>query len=91
MYAVKAIYDGVNFKPMQPISAKGRYEVVITFLEPIEDVVGDEQPKKRPLSELRGLLKDNVWMSGDFNEPLEDMTIITIDENIQKYDVPWVW
>ena len=22
---------------------------------------------------------------------LEDMTIITADENIQKYDVPWVW
>ena len=21
----------------------------------------------------------------------EKMTLITIDENIQKYDVPWVW
>ncbi|MCL2358066.1 MAG: type II toxin-antitoxin system VapC family toxin [Defluviitaleaceae bacterium] len=21
----------------------------------------------------------------------EDLTIVTIDENIQKYDVPWVW
>ena len=21
----------------------------------------------------------------------EDLTIITIDENIQKYDVPWIW
>jgi len=73
MYAVKAIYDGVTFKPMQPISAKGRHKVVITFLEPIEDVLDDEQPKKRPLSELRGLLKGKVWMSGDFNEPLEEM------------------
>ena len=73
MYAVKAIYDGVNFKPIQPISAKGRYEVVITFLEPIKDVVGDEQARKRPLSELRGLLKGKVWMSDDFNEPLEEM------------------
>ena len=73
MYAIKAIYDGVTFKPMQPISAKGRHEVVITFLEPIEDVSSDEQPKKRPLSELRGLLKGKVWMSDDFNEPLEEM------------------
>ena len=73
MYAVKAIYDGVTFKPVQPISVKGRHEVVITFLEPIEDVYGDEQPKKRPLSELRGLLKGKVWMSDDFNEPLEEM------------------
>jgi len=22
---------------------------------------------------------------------LQEMTIITADENIQKYDVPWVW
>jgi len=22
---------------------------------------------------------------------VEAMTLITIDENIQKYDVPWVW
>ena len=22
---------------------------------------------------------------------LEDLTIITIDENIQKYDVSWIW
>jgi PIN domain nuclease of toxin-antitoxin system len=21
----------------------------------------------------------------------EELTIITIDDNIQKYDVPWVW
>ena len=73
MYAIKAIYDGVNFKPRQPISVSGKYEVVITFLEPIEDEIGDEQPKKRPLSELRGFLKGKVWMSDDFNEPLEEM------------------
>jgi PIN domain nuclease of toxin-antitoxin system len=22
---------------------------------------------------------------------VEDITIITIDENIQKYDIPWIW
>ena len=22
---------------------------------------------------------------------VEELTIITVDENIQKYDVPWVW
>jgi len=22
---------------------------------------------------------------------LEDLTIITVDENIQKYDVSWIW
>jgi len=74
MYAVKAIYDGVNFKPRQPISVSGKYEVVITFLEPVEDdIVGDAQSKKRPLSELRGFLKGKVWMADDFNGPLEEM------------------
>ena len=74
MYAVKAIYDGVNFKPSQPISVSGKYEVVITFLEPVKDNIAiDEQPKKRPLSELRGILKGKVWMADDFNAPLEEM------------------
>ena len=74
MYAVKAIYDGYNFKPKQPISLKGKHEVVITFLEPVmEDAVNNEKFGKRPFSELRGLLKGKVWMSDDFNEPLEEM------------------
>ena len=33
MQAIKAIYDGVNFKPKQPIPVNGQYEVVITFVE----------------------------------------------------------
>ena len=74
MYAVKAIYDGVNFKPSQPIAVSGKYEVVITFLEPVTDgIVSDEPPPKRPLSELRGFLKGKVWMAEDFNAPLEEM------------------
>jgi len=72
MYAVKAIYDGVNFKPTQPISVEGKYEVVITFLEPMKDV-DVTQAKKRPRSEIIGLLKGKVWMADDFNDPLEEM------------------
>ena len=33
MYSIKAIYDEGTFKPKQPISVSGKYEVVITFLE----------------------------------------------------------
>ena len=73
MYAIKAIYDGNDFKPKQPITVKGQYEVVITFVEPIGEVINEEQTKKRPISELRGLLKGKVWISDDFNEPLEEM------------------
>ena len=35
MQAIKAIYDGVQFKPKQPIPVIGQYEVVITFVEQI--------------------------------------------------------
>jgi len=74
MYAVKAIYDGANFQLKQPISIEGKYEVIITFIEPFrENSVADEPPKVLPLSELKGLLKGKVWMSEDFNEPLEEM------------------
>jgi len=74
MYAVKAIYDGVNFKPSQPISMKGTYEVVITFLEPLDKVVADEkQIKKHPRSKFIGSWKDKIRMSEDFNAPLDEM------------------
>ena len=36
MQAIKAVYDGLTFKPRQPVPVQGHYEVVITFLEPIE-------------------------------------------------------
>ena len=74
MYAVKAIYDGVNFKPQQPIAVKGPCEVVITFLESApEAVAGAEQTKKHPRSNFIGSWKDKIWMADDFNAPLDEM------------------
>jgi len=74
MYSIKAIYDGTNFKPMQPIPVKGNYEVVITFIEPAKKDTADiNEPMKLPRSTGRGLLKGKVWMSDDFNNPLEEM------------------
>jgi len=69
MYTVRGIYDGANFKPMQPISVEGQHEVIITFVKPLSV----EQPPKRPISELRGFLKGKVWMADDFNAPLEEL------------------
>jgi len=62
MYAVKAIYDGVNFKPKQPISVRGRYEVMITFLEPVLEDFADAA-QKHPREGIIGLLKGKVWMA----------------------------
>ena len=74
MYAIKAIYDGNGFKPIQPIPVKENYEVVITFIEPVkDDSEKRNQPGKLPRATAKGLWKDKIWMSDDFNEPLEEM------------------
>ena len=51
MYAVKAIYDGETFTPTQPIYMKEKYEVVITFIEPLKEI-----PKKEENNEKLNLL-----------------------------------
>jgi len=35
MQAINAIFDGNVFKPVEPIPVDGKYEVVITFIKPI--------------------------------------------------------
>ena len=66
MYAIKAIYDGENFKPTQPITIKEQYEVIITFVEPIKN----DNITKLPFT--RGCMKGKMWVSDDFNAPLDD-------------------
>jgi len=74
MYAIEAVYDGINFKSMQPIPVKEKYKVVITFIEPVEkDTTDINEPVKLPCSTARGLWKGKVWISDDFNEPLDEM------------------
>ena len=36
MFAVKAIFDGNNFKLEEPLPTRENYEVIITFTKPIE-------------------------------------------------------
>ena len=67
MYAIKAKYDGKNFNPEQPVPVKDDCDVLIIFLEP------EKSPKKIPFMELGGIFKDKIRMSGDFNEPLEEL------------------
>jgi hypothetical protein len=44
VYAVKAVYDGVNIKPTRPISVEGKHDVIITFINPVsaENAAGGE-------------------------------------------------
>ena len=78
MYAVKAIYDGVTFKPTQPVPITEQYEVVITFIEPVKGdgarrkprCLLEPDPTKVPIiGEFDGL----ITIPDDFDEPLEEM------------------
>ena len=74
MQKISAIYDGVNLIPKQPIPAEGRYEVVVTFGEQLsKEPAALVEPKKRPFPEIFGEWSGKVWMSDDFDEPLEEM------------------
>ena len=37
MQAIKAIYDGKEFRTLEPIPVKGKYVVAITFIEPADN------------------------------------------------------
>jgi len=41
MTAIKAIYDGTGFQPLQPIPVKGKCEVIITFMDPVDEIQPD--------------------------------------------------
>jgi len=77
MCAIKAIYDGANFKPKQPIAIQGQYEVVITFIEPTEKtrdynpryLLEPDTSKTPTLGEFNG----TVEIPDDFDEPLDEM------------------
>ena len=57
MQAIKAVYDGLTFKPRQPVPVQGHYEVVITFLEPIESAYVSGEAEQDGLYKRREMLK----------------------------------
>ena len=86
MYAVKAVYDGTRFELVQPVEVKGRYEVIITFVQQINDsnalpqVPKVESKNPRVLREpdtsrvpVLGRLRGSIKVPDDFDEPLEEM------------------
>jgi len=42
MYAVNAVYDGTRILTEEPISVKGRYEVIVTFTKPLANDSQDD-------------------------------------------------
>ena len=77
MFAVKAIYDGTTFKPVEPISVDGEYEVIITFVEPVGETARERrryllEPDPTKAFKL-GLREGEIKIPDDFKEPLDEM------------------
>ena len=68
MQTIKAIYDGIDFKPLQPIPVKENYEVFITFVEPVKKDI----KTKMTMAETLGCMRGQFKMADDFDAPLED-------------------
>jgi len=58
MQAINAIFDGNRFRPIEPIPVNEKYEVVITFTKPINNI-----DKKRQ----RILKHFGTWNDEDIN------------------------
>jgi len=77
MYTIKAVYDGVEFMPEQPITVEGRYKVLITFIEPVDELANTRRrfltepvPSK---SHALGRWNGEVKIPDDFDEPLDEL------------------
>ena len=73
MQAINAIFDGNNFRPIEPIPVKEKYEVVITFTKPI-----NEKDTKRQ----RILKHFGTWNDEDvntINQIIEERTNFSVN------------
>ena len=91
MQAIKAVYDGVQFKPKQEIPVSGQYEVVITFLEPIstspaadvQDQINRDINFWKEFDRLVDDAGDEVLSMDDFPRTKFNRELIVFDDEVQ--------
>jgi len=90
MQAIKAVYDGVNFKPKQEIPVSGQYEVVITFIEqiftnPVTDIQDQINADLKFWQEINRLAEDasdEVLSMDDFPRTKFNRELIIFDDEV---------
>jgi hypothetical protein len=75
MYAIKAVYDGTDFKPREPIPVNEEYEVVITFTAPLKKTEGkpkyfSEAERDKISQSLFGVLPPDIDLDKSRTERL---------------------
>jgi len=90
MQAIKAIYDGVQFKPKQPIPVIGQYEVVITFVEQIsispatviQDQISTDLNFWKEIARLAANSSDEMLSIEDFPRTKFNRELIIFDDEV---------
>ena len=87
MQAIKAVYDGINFIPRQPIPVNGQYEVVITFVEQLSattigthDLINNEIRFWKEFDKLAAASNDE--MLEDFPRTKFNREMIIFDDEV---------
>jgi len=90
LQAIKAIYDGVNFKPKQAIPVSGQYEVVITFVEQISVSSATDSQERidtdlkfwQEINRLAEDASDEVLSMDDFPRTKFSRELIVFDDEV---------
>jgi len=87
MQAIKAVYDGVNFKPKQEIPVSGQYEVVITFIEQLSANSAQDQIKAdlnfwKEFDKLAADSSDEMLSMDDFPRTKFNRELIVFDDEV---------
>jgi len=89
MQAIKAVFDGVNFKPKQAIPVSGQYEVVITFIEQISISPDTDKQERinrdikfwKEINRLAEESNDEVLSMDDFQRNKISRELIIFDDD----------
>jgi len=87
MQAIKAVYDGANFKPKQVIPVSGQYEVVITFVEQLsansaQDQINADINFWKEFDTLAADSSDEMLSMDDFPRTKFNRELIVFDDEV---------
>ncbi len=75
MSSIEAVFEGGVFRPTVPVSLPEGSRVTVVVEAPLETGEAppvDPTPVKRDRPSMIGALKGKIWISPDFDEPLEE-------------------
>ena len=90
MQAIKAVYDGVHFKPKQPIPVSGQYDVIITFVEQLstnsitdaQSLINSEIEFWKEFDRLAAASNDEVLSIEDFPRTKFNREMVIFDDEV---------